>query len=359
MVKGLGPGGAERLLVNQAAATSGDVTYEAVYLVPEKQHLVPELEALGVPCTLLDERIPGRWLLKLRRRLREQPVDVVHVHSPALAAGIRPMVRTLGAERPAVLYTEHNRWPRHHPLTRLANRLTFGLDDAHIAVSADVKETVSSRHRDSVDVVVHGIDLDAVRAEAGARPEVRAELGIADDEIVIGTVANLRAQKGYDLLLRVARDVVDQLPASRFVAVGQGPLAEQVAAWHRQEGLGDRFLLLGYRSDALRVMSAFDVFTLASTHEGLPVALMEAMALGLPVVATSVGGIPQAVTDGVEARLVPPGDAQRLADALLEVAQDPDARSTMGRAAADRAEAFSATRATRELESLYRVLAEK
>ncbi len=126
-----------------------------------------------------------------------------------------------------------------------------------------------------------------------------------------------------------------------------------MATWHDEQGLGDRFLLLGYRPDALRVMSGFDVFTLASTHEGLPVALMEAFALGLPVVATAVGGIPQAVTPGVEGLLVPSGDEEALAAALLELATDTDKRLAMGQAAAQRASAFSAARATRELESRY------
>ncbi len=354
LVKGLGPGGAERLLVNQAAAADRDrFRYEAAYLVPEKDHLVPELEALGVQCALLATRPPGRWVLELRRRLRRDPVDVIHVHSPALAAATRVMVRSLGRKRPAVMYTEHNRWPRYHPMTRWVNRLTYRLDDDHVAVSDDVRETVDARCRDSVDVLVHGIDIDGVRAHRTERSDVRAELGIGDDEVVIGIVANLRAQKGYDLLLRAARRVVDEAPRCRFVAVGQGPLADQVATWHREQGLGDRFLLLGYRADALRVMSGFDVFTLASTHEGLPVALMEAFALGLPVVATAVGGIPQAVTDGVEGVLVPPGDEEALAAALVHVASDTGRRATMGAAAAERAGAFSAARATQELESRY------
>ncbi len=360
LVKGLGPGGAERLLVNQAAAADRDrFVYEAAYLVTEKGHLVPELEALGVRCTRLAPKRPGRWLLDLRRRLREDPVEVIHVHSPALAAATRVMVRSLGRNRPAVVYTEHNRWPRYHPLTRWANRLTYRLDDDHVAVSDDVRETVAARQRESVDVLVHGIDVDGVRTHRAERAEVRAELGVGEDEVVIGIVANLRAQKGYDLLLRTARRVVDRAPQCRFVAVGQGPLADQVAAWHREQDLGDRFLLLGYRPDALRVMSGFDVFTLASTHEGLPVALMEALALGLPVVATAVGGIPQAVTDGVEGLLVPSGDEEALAAALLGLAADADQRQAMGRAAAERAPAFAATRATRELESRYERLARR
>ncbi len=134
-----------------------------------------------------------------------------------------------------------------------------------------VKATVSARHRGSVDVVIHGIDLDEARSQRAHRAAVRCELGIADDELVVGTVGNLRQQKRYDLLLRAARIVVDKDKRVRFVAIGQGQLEAQIAEWHRASALGDRFQFLGYRPDAVRVMSAFDVFTLASDYEGLPV----------------------------------------------------------------------------------------
>lgn len=361
LIKGLGPGGAEQLLLNHAVRSDGGgFRYEAAYVVAEKQHLVKDLEAMGVACSRLDDRPPGRWVVQLRRQLLSDPVDVLHIHSPVLAAGCRLMVRTLPRRcRPAVLYTEHNRWPGYRLATRWANRLTYPLDDDHIAVSEDVRRTVGARLRSSVDVLVHGIDLDAVQALRAERGAVRRELGIGDDEVVVGTVANLRAQKGYDTLLQAARRVVDQAPSTRFVAVGQGPLANQVEAWHQEQELGDRFLLLGYRPDAVRVMSGFDIFTLTSTHEGLPVALMEALALGLPVVATAVGGVPEAVTDGREAVLVPSGRDDLLAGAYLGLVGDDRRRRTMGEAAARRAEHFSSARAAGELEDRYRRLVQR
>ncbi len=111
LIKGLGPGGAERLLLSHAQRADRDrFDYGAAYVLPAKDHLVAELDALDVPCELLSA--DGNWARRLRHRLVEAPVDIVHVHSPRLAVTARLLTRTLGRARPAVMYTEHNVWPR-------------------------------------------------------------------------------------------------------------------------------------------------------------------------------------------------------------------------------------------------------
>lgn len=357
LIKGLGPGGAEQLLVNQAEVRDRDrFDIEAAYLVPWKNHLVPRLEAAGVRVTLLDgaREHDLRWAVRLRRLLVERPFDVVHMHSPYVAGITRVLARTLPRRiRPALVYTEHNRWPRHSAATRTLNRLTLPLDDVDLSVSADVRETMPSRRQASVEVLEHGVVVDETQAMVKHRDEVRAELGVAPDEIVIGTVANFRREKAYEVLLEAARLALGSGLPLRFVAVGQGPLEDEMRALHAALGLGDRVLLLGYREDAVRVMSAYDVFTLSSRHEGLPVSLMDALALGLPVVATRAGGLPDAVDDGVEGRLVPVDDPAALADAYVEVASDADLRAAMASAAAGRAFDFDITTAARRLEEIY------
>jgi glycosyltransferase involved in cell wall biosynthesis len=202
-------------------------------------------------------------------------------------------------------------------------------------------------------VVRYGIDTGAVRRGADPRAE-RARLGVRDDEILIGTVANLRATKGYPDLLLAARAVIDRLPNVRFVAVGRGPLEDELRAEHARLGLGTRFEFVGFRPDAVPVMSAFDVFCLPSHHEGLPVALMEALALGLPAVVTRVGGVAELVTDGDDAVIVPPGQPDALADALIALAQDPVRRDALGRRARARSDALDASSAERAVEAVYR-----
>jgi glycosyltransferase involved in cell wall biosynthesis len=355
LIKGLGPGGAEQLLVNQARAAAGDVSYHAAYLVPWKDHLVGDLEAAGVAVTCLEapREVDLRWTIRLRALIERERIDVVHVHSPYVAAATRVLVRTLPRRRrPALVYTEHNEWPRHARLTRSANRATIGLDDHDLAVSDEVRASMPPSVASRVEVLLHGIDVERVRSASVHREDVRRELGVPDDVVVVGIVANFRPEKAYDDWLDAAALVPASLPV-RFVSVGQGPLEEVMRDRVRTRGLDDRVTLLGYRDDAVRVMAGFDLFTLSSVHEGLPVSLMDALALGLPVVATTAGGIPRAVTDGVEGCLVPPRQPRRLAEAIGDLAADAERRAAMGKAAAVRAEAFDIERAAARLEEIY------
>lgn len=363
VVKGLGPGGAERLLCAAAAERDRQrFDYDVAYVLPWKDHLVAELtsDGVGVHCVgrgtgrsrpVLDLR----WAARLRRLVRSGGFDVVHTHSPVVAAVIRPIVRSSGSGAHLV-YTEHNGWATYGRVTRLLNRLTFPLDDVRFAVSEQVRQSVAGRYRDAAEVLVHGVRVDAVRAHESDRAAVRAELGLGSEDVVIGTVANYLPQKAYPDLFEAARIAMDAEPSLRFVAVGQGPLEEQITEEHARSGLGERFQLLGYRQDAVRVLAGCDAFTLASHWEGLPVALMEALALGLPVAATAVGGIPDAVSDGREGLLVPPGRPVELADAYLRLAKDAGLRTQMAQAAYERGADFDIRRAVRRMEDVYTVL---
>jgi glycosyltransferase involved in cell wall biosynthesis len=360
LVKGLGPGGAERLLVEHAAARSGDeFTYEVAYVLDWKQHLVPELEALGVRthCLGVHSELDPRWATRLASLLRRERYDVVHAHSPMVASVARVESRTLERRRrPAFVYTEHNRWPSYRTETRLANQATFGWNDHVFAVSEDVKESIPARHRPSVEVLVHGIDVGRVRGQRVHRDDTRRALGVAPDEWLAVTVANLRAGKNYPGLIDAARQVVDRGVPVQFVTAGQGQLQEEIAALHARSGLGDRFTMLGYRDDTTRLIAAADVFVLASHHEGLPVTVMEALTLGVPVVATSVGGLPE-VVDGGNGILVAPGDSTALADAI-ERALDPSVHPTLVAGAAGTGDRFSNVHAVSRIEDVYASLAD-
>ena len=166
------------------------------------------------------------------------------------------------------------------------------------------------------------------------------------------TVANYRRQKNYPVLLEAAARAVAQNAHLRFVVVGQGPLAGEVHSLHTELRLGQRMLLLGYRPDAVSVIAAGDVFTLSSDYEGLPVALMEALALGRAIVATDVGGIRETIKRGAGI-LVRPRDPDALADALLRVARDPSLLLSLQQGAARLGDDFDVQRSVTQLVALY------
>lgn len=332
--------------------------YRLAYVRPDKTHLVPEFVQAGLVPERLSEgaRMPWAWLTNLRRIMTD--VDVVHAHSPVLASAARLLARTLPSRRrPAVVTTEHNEWTSHRRPTRLLNALTAPLDAHHWAVSEQVRDTVWPSRRGSYKVLIHGIDTTALPHDPTTRARVRASLGVTDDEVFSLTVANLRRNKDYPNLLRAARRAVDAEPRMKSFAVGQGPLEDEIKTLHADLGLGDRFVLLGFRRDIHDLMAAADIFTLGSAHEGLPVAIMEAFAAGLPVVATAVGGVPQQVTDGVHGVLVPPRNPEALADALVRVAQDDALRARMSTAARERSSDYDIRVAVAEQERAYRQLA--
>lgn len=323
LAKGLGQGGMERLLVTHARFGDRErFDYRAAYLVDRPHSVVDELVDLDVPVTRLGTGNGAdlRWVSDLVHLVRSENIDVVHAHSPVPASIARPVLR-VATPSTRLIYTEHNRWDRYSTPTRLANMVTYPLDHQAFAVSDDCRSTIAPRLQRHVETLIHGIDVDAVAAHKSDRQVARAELGIDDGTVVVGTVANLRVQKNYPLLLEVAKRVTDEHPNVVFLSVGQGPLEAELKALHARLGLGDGFRFLGFRSDVHRVMSAFDIFCLSSDHEGLPVALMEALALDLPVVATDVGGVGDALRGDGASWLVPAGDGEALCRRLSAVAR--------------------------------------
>ena len=361
LVKGLGVGGIERLLCWTAAVRDTDaIESQAAYVLRHADDLVDELAATGVPVHPLvaDNEYDLTWAVKLRRILDEGSFDIVHFHSPYVAGVARLVVQSMPeAERPRTMSTEHNVWSDFPIPTRVLNAATFPLDFAHIAVSRAVRESVTPRFRNHVEVVTQGVLVEDVRRHLGGREGARLTLGIGPNEVLAGTVANLRPPKDYPTLLTAAKRVVERGVPVRFIAVGRGEEEEALRRLHTELELGDRFRFLGYREDAVHVLAGCDLFVLPSRYEGVPVAVLEALAMGLPVVATPVGTVPDVVTDGVEGRLVLPRDPAALASAIEEVAGDPARRHAMAEAAFRKGTELDIRTTTRRVEEIYREVA--
>jgi len=364
-IKCLGFGGAERLVVDMVA--NGDTSafdYEVAYLLEREDALVPALTARGTPVHSLGARGNAdlRWMARLRSLLLTGRFDVVHFHLPYTAALGRLVVASLPrAVRPPVVYTEHSLWNRMAVLIKVVNRAGIGLDRSLVVVSQAAHDALPDALKDRARVIVLGVDLSLSDELAARRDEIRAEvrgeLGVPEGDTLVLTVANLRPEKGYDVLLEAARLVDGHHLPIRFAAVGRGPLERALRERHRALGLDQRFTFLGQRDDVLRLLVGSDVFLLASRQEGLPVVLMEATSVGMPIVATAVGGVPQVLTDGTDGLVVPPGDPVALAAATERLAADPGLRERLGRAARERSAMFDVAAACRQIEEIYRDLA--
>jgi glycosyltransferase involved in cell wall biosynthesis len=346
------------------------------------------LRATWVP-SLIREIRPWRdlWaLLALWRRLarirREAgPVMIVHTHSSKAGILGRWAARLAGAT--AVIHTYHGfgfhdeqpRWVRR--LFIWLERLTAGVTDGVIVVSRAnqrLGETLGffgppgsngAGGRPPSILIRSGIDFaafqlggsdrgaDGAQPDARGRLEARAALGLAPGAPVVLTVACLKPQKAPGDIVAVAGRVLRREPGAYFLIAGDGELRPELEAMIRAAGLQGRVILLGWRRDIPHLLRAADLFLLTSRWEGLPRAILEALLAGLPVVATAADGVTDVVQDGANGYVVPVGDAERMADRLVELLQAPELRRRMGVAAAALPAEFEIHAMVRRQEALY------
>ncbi|OZC03420.1 glycosyltransferase [Rubricoccus marinus] len=357
LIKSLGRGGAEVLLEEGLAKADRErFEYSYGYFLPWKDAGEKPLRDLGAGVRCFNAGGTARTLLSARRvaaYLRTNGIDLVHAHLPISGVVARVAGRMAGVP---VVYTEHNVMERYHPVTRRLNLATWGWQNVAIAVSGDVAESIESHAGAKVPVhtVLNGVNVSTFDPEAYSGDAVRAEYGIAPEAPVVGTVAVFRPQKRLDHWLDVAQKVAHRVPETRFVVIGDGPLRAELEAGVEARGLGESVLLVGFQEKVRPFLAAMDAYLMTSEFEGLPIALLEAMAMALPPVVTGVGGIPELVADGENGAVRRFGDTTGLADALVPFLTEPARRRRTALAARRTVvEGFSMGGMQGELESIY------
>ena len=358
VTKGLGRGGAERLAVSCAPHFDPTrFTVDVAYVLPHKDALVPELRASGVAVFCVGSGGASvDWVRALLRLVRDGGYDLVHTHSPVTALPLRALPRR---RRPPLVHTEHNVWCRYRRPTRVANAVTYAANASVLAVSDGVRASVRrpawlpGLRFPRVTTLHHGIDPETTVRGAAARDAARRALSLPLQVPVIGTVGNLTPKKNHALLIAAIRRLRRDHPGVRLVIVGSGPLEHQLRQLVNRAGLQRVVMLAGSRDDVPRLLPALDVFALSSLHEGLSIALLEAMATGVPPVATAVGGVPEVIDHEVNGLLVTPRSADQLAGAIGRLLDEPHLRRTLADAAERRSHDFGIARAVRVMEDWY------
>jgi glycosyltransferase involved in cell wall biosynthesis len=317
------------------------------------------LESMGIDITYLHKsKFDPTTLPALLRVIRQKRIDILHLHGYGattfgrMAAGIKSI--------PAILH-EHANLTDTPWFQKLADAALERETDIALAVSQSTADFVINARQlppDKVKVVYLGVPMEEF---SRPRSEVeitsaREELGIQAGDTVIGTVTRLHESKGNSVLVDAARLVLDRRPTARFVLVGEGPLRADLEAQARRLNIGDRFLFAGFAKDVARVVSAFDLSAFPSLWEGTPLTVFEALAMGQPIVATDADGLIDVLTDGRDARIVPKRDPRALADAVVELIDDPAARARLSAAARQTARQYDIATFVSKMERLYDLL---
>ena len=332
--------GAEQVAVALACGLPRDRFDTAVVTLygAEPEDLGPVLSERGIPCSRLGKRAGPdlRMWPRLRRVFLEYQPNIIHTHSYTL----RYVRRVAGPA--AVVHTLHNLAGKDPDrLTAWLDHSAFRRGVAAVAVSGVVARSFELRHgRSPAATIPNGVDLSRFN-RPGACTAWRRAHGFADSDVLVASVARLEPQKDPEGLVRAfAAASASVNPSWRLLLAGEGSLREPARECVRRLNMAAQVRFLGVLADVADLLCAADLFALASRWEGNPLSVMEAMAAGLPVVATAVGGVPELVEDGVTGVLVEPGRPEALARAMAELAGNAGRRRAMGCAARARAARF-------------------
>jgi len=355
LITELNVGGAEKALARLLAHLDRDRFAPAVAcLYAGDGPVADEIRTLDIPVIDLKMTAKWRWdaLWRLYHLLRQERPAILHTWMFHANIPGRVLGRMAGV--PIVINSERTMGMESRWRYRL-NRVTVPLTDQVVCVSQQVvdfivQEVGIPRHK--TVVIPNGIDLQDFE-HLPNKQRARAALGLSPDQMLVGTVARLDPVKRLDVLLQA----MTSLPDVCAVIVGDGPERESLGAMSERLEIASRVRFAGQQDDVRPWLAAMDVFVLSSDWEGMSNAVLEAMAAGLPVVATAVGGTPEVVVNGVTGLLVPPRDPDTLAQAITRLLRNPDLRREMGQAGRERVEReFSVERMVQATEALYEEL---
>ena len=353
----LGPGGAERVAVDIVKGLNRERFEAAVISIWHRVgcDLEQLLDDSDVQVEYLGKGwgFDGRTYPRLHRVLKNYRPDIVHTHLHVLRYALPSL---LLLKHISSLHTVHNLAEREiEPRARWIQRYALNHKVFPVSVSKEVARSL--KHVYGIQrcrVIPNGISTSHYAHPRISRRDWRAKEGFRDDQVLFVCVARFAPQKNHELLLKAFAQGPASNPNAHLILVGEGMLMEQLKGQTKNLGLAGQVHFLGLRTDIPDVLGAVDVFALSSDWEGNPLSVMEAMASGLPIVSTAVGGVPDLFASGREGFLVQQGDVQGLSNAMTALLSNPEVRQSMGIAAAQRArENFDVSKMIQEYEQVY------
>lgn len=307
IIKSLGRGGAEKLLPETLKLHDQMVfEFHYIYFLPWKNQMEEELRAAGGKVTCFPVGGNISMMLSIRKvvgYIREHGIHVIHGHLPW--SGI--LARFCGKlTHLPIVYTEHNKQERYHVATRMANLATLNMVTTILSVSQDVAISIR-KHKPNIKAELktlsNGVNTVSYTRKLFADSLVREKLGIPSSSIVIGTIAVFRDQKRLDVWLQVAAEILRANNDVHFIIVGDGPNKEKLLELRKTLQIEGRVHMPGIEIEVRPYLAAFDIFMMTSIFEGLPIALLEAMAMECAVVSTDAGGIKEVVRHRIDGLL--------------------------------------------------------
>jgi glycosyltransferase involved in cell wall biosynthesis len=352
-------GGAEEHLLTVLKNTDLGRYNPTVCCIRDKGAIGEEIENSGFHLITL-QRNSKKWdfriVTDILSIIREREIQLIHTH--LYHANMYGRMAALIAKIP-VVSTEHNAHSQCKAARMVINRLLARKTNRMIAVSRVVKDHIITRDRiepSKVEVIYNGIDIRHFPSSL-TKTAAREKIGVPADCFLVGTVGRISGEKGHIYLIDALRSAKDIVPDLRLIIVGSGPLELHLKKAVSDQGLERNVLFAGFRRDVPDILKAMDVFAFPSLREGFPVALLEAMASRLPVVATPVGGIAEIITDGINGLFVEPRNENGLAKAIITLYQNPVLREDLGLKARETvAGKFNALTMVENLDSVYRVV---
>jgi glycosyltransferase involved in cell wall biosynthesis len=336
LIESDGPGGAERVVAQLASSLQAAGAYNVVFLpAGGEAWLARELDGSGVAIEhfRIERPISAACARTLERAFRVHRITVAHSHEFSMA--VYGAWTSWRVRIPHVITMHGGRYYAARVRRRLALRTAIALSAQTVAVSRDLAGHLSRDLRFPLGrIVTIPNGVRCVRPQHGT---LRDELGLRPDDRLLVSIGNLYPVKGHEHLLDALALVAGRHPGLHLAIGGRGPLADALSARARDRDLADRVHLLGLRSDVAAVLAAADIFVLPSLSEGLPLALLEAMFAGCPIVASNVGEVSVVLAEGEAGLLVEPGNAMVLAAAIDNLLSDPARACELGKRAARRA----------------------